>query len=87
MRRETVGIEALPVSTLNNLIETLGDGKYGFETASGKLDDIQIQSVFLEFAKQREAFATELQAEVRRLGGEEKRRQRQRRTASRVGSI
>ena len=58
------------VSTLNDLIETLKDGKNGFETAAGDVKDARVKSVFQEFARQRSQFAGELQAEVSRLGGE-----------------
>ncbi len=58
------------VSTLNNLIETLKDGKDGFETAAGDVKDAMVKTTFLEFAQQRSRFAGELQVEVKRLGGE-----------------
>jgi len=58
------------VSTLNELIETLKDGKDGFETAAGDVQDVRVKAVFSEFAQQRSRFAGELQAEVMRFGGE-----------------
>jgi uncharacterized protein (TIGR02284 family) len=58
------------VSTLNDLIETLKDGKAGFETAAADVKDANVKSVFTELAQQRARFAGELQAEVKRLGGE-----------------
>jgi uncharacterized protein (TIGR02284 family) len=58
------------VSTLNELIETLKDGKNGFETAAGAVTDENVKAVFTEFARQRSRLAGELQAEVRRLGGD-----------------
>lgn len=58
------------VSTLNELIETLKDGKNGFESAAADVKDARVQSVFQEFAQQRSRFAGELQNEVSRLGGE-----------------
>ncbi|MBV8780007.1 MAG: PA2169 family four-helix-bundle protein [Phycisphaerae bacterium] len=58
------------VSSLNSLIETLEDGKMGFETAAGNVKDANIRSTFNEFAMQRARMASELQAEVRKLGGE-----------------
>ena len=58
------------VSTLNDLIETLKDGKKGFESAAADVKDANVKSVFTEFAQQRARFAGELQAEVKRLGGE-----------------
>ena len=56
-------------STLNDLIETLKDGKDGFETAASDVKDPTVKSTFLEFSRQRARFAGELQAEVQRLGG------------------
>ena len=58
------------LSTLNELIETLKDGKDGFETAAGDVKDARVKSVFQDFAKQRSRLAVELQGEVRRLGGD-----------------
>ena len=58
------------VSTLNDLIETLKDGKEGFETAASHVKDAQVKTVFLEYSQQRSRFAGELQGEVGRLGGE-----------------
>jgi uncharacterized protein (TIGR02284 family) len=58
------------VSTLNNLIETLKDGKNGFETAASDVSDANVKQAFTEFAQQRARLAGELQAEVRKLGGD-----------------
>jgi len=58
------------VSSLNDLIETLKDGKEGFESAAKNVKDTNVQQVFAEFAAQRSRFAGELQSEVKRLGGE-----------------
>jgi uncharacterized protein (TIGR02284 family) len=58
------------VSTLNGLIETLKDGKTGFETAAGDVRDARVKTVFQELARQRAQFAGELQAEVKRIGGD-----------------
>jgi uncharacterized protein (TIGR02284 family) len=58
------------VSTLNGLIETLLDGKNGFESAASNVKDPRIKSVFNEYSRQRAALATELQAHVRQLGGD-----------------
>ena len=58
------------ISTLNNLIETLKDGKDGFEASAADVKDTKIKSVFQEFAQQRSRLAGELQVEVRRLGGD-----------------
>jgi uncharacterized protein (TIGR02284 family) len=56
------------VSTLNNLIETLKDGKKGFESAAADVKDVRVKTTFQELAAQRSKMAGELQAEVSRLG-------------------
>lgn len=58
------------ISTLNSLIETCEDGAKGFRTAAEHVDDGSITSLFDTFAAEREQFAQELRAEVRRLGGQ-----------------
>jgi uncharacterized protein (TIGR02284 family) len=58
------------VTTLNNLIETLKDGKNGFETAASDVKDARVISTFQELAQERGRLAGELQAEVRKLGGD-----------------
>jgi len=58
------------ISTLNNLIETLKDGKNGFETAARDISDGNVKTVFLQYAQERSRLAGELQAEVSKLGGE-----------------
>jgi uncharacterized protein (TIGR02284 family) len=58
------------VSTLNGLIETLMDGKNGFESAASNVKDPSVKSVFHEFSQQRATLASELQTFVKQLGGE-----------------
>jgi uncharacterized protein (TIGR02284 family) len=58
------------VSTLNNLIETCKDGQNGFQTASEGVKNSELKTLFLTYSQQRAQFAGELQAEVRRLGGD-----------------
>lgn len=58
------------VSTLNNLIETCKDGEKGFKEAAEGLKSPEIKSRFMEYSRERAAMAAELQAEVRRLGGD-----------------
>jgi uncharacterized protein (TIGR02284 family) len=58
------------ISTLNNLIETCKDGEQGFRTAAESLKDPQIKAKFQEYSRQRGDCARELQAEVRKLGGD-----------------
>jgi uncharacterized protein (TIGR02284 family) len=57
-------------STLNDLIETCKDSQEGFHSASEKLKDPEIHTLFLRFYLQRSEFAGALQAEVTRLGGD-----------------
>jgi uncharacterized protein (TIGR02284 family) len=58
------------ISTLNSLIETLKDGEEGFNTAAEGLTDPQKKSLFLQYSRERAQMAQELQAEVRKLGGD-----------------
>ena len=58
------------ISVLNNLIETCKDGELGFKTAAEGLTSLDIKAKFLEYSRQRAEMARELQAEVRRLGGD-----------------
>jgi len=57
-------------SVLNNLIETCKDGELGFKTAAEGLQSGDTKAKFLEYSRQRADMARELQAEVRRLGGD-----------------
>ncbi len=58
------------ISTLNSLIEILKDGEEGFKTAAAGLTDPQTKTVFQQFSRERGQMAQELQAEVRKLGGD-----------------
>jgi uncharacterized protein (TIGR02284 family) len=58
------------ISILNGLIETVKDGEQGFKTAAEGLKDPQVKSLFQQYSRQRAEMARELQAEVRRLGGD-----------------
>ena len=58
------------ISVLNNLIETCKDGELGFKTAADGLKNAAIKTKFLEYSRQRGEMVRELQAEVRRLGGD-----------------
>jgi uncharacterized protein (TIGR02284 family) len=55
---------------LNDLLETLRDGEQGFKTAAEAVDDAEIKRLFLSLGSQRAEFATELEAELLRLGHE-----------------
>jgi uncharacterized protein (TIGR02284 family) len=58
------------ISTLNSLIETCKDGEQGFRTAAEGLKDPQIKAKFQTYSRERGDMARELQAEVRKLGGD-----------------
>ncbi len=58
------------ISVLNNLIATCKDGQDGFQTAAEGIKRSDIKSLFYQYSQQRAQFAGELQAEVRRLGGD-----------------
>ena len=58
------------VSTLNSLIQICRDGEEGFRTAAEGVGSPELQELFHGYARQRAGFASELQDEVRRLGGE-----------------
>lgn len=58
------------ISTLNNLIETCRDGQNGFQTAADGVSNPSLKASFLQYAQQRGLFVSELQSEVRALGGD-----------------
>jgi uncharacterized protein (TIGR02284 family) len=58
------------VSVLNNLIETCRDGEKGFKEAAEGLKSADIKAKFLDYSRERGQMMAELQAEVRRLGGD-----------------
>ena len=55
-------------TTIDELIETLKDGKEGFKQAAEGVKDSQLKSLFNEYSNQRSLFASELQAQARSLG-------------------
>jgi uncharacterized protein (TIGR02284 family) len=55
---------------LNELLETLRDGEQGFKTAADAIDEAEIKRLFLSLSGQRAQFASELEAELLRLGQE-----------------
>lgn len=58
------------VSVLNSLIETCKDGEKGFREAAEGLKSADVKTRFLEHSRERARMAADLQAEVRRLGGD-----------------
>lgn len=61
------------ISVLNDLIETCKDGEAGFKTAAEGLSNPEVKNRFMQISRERGQMSTELQAEVRRLGGEPER--------------
>jgi len=58
------------IAVLNKLIETCKDGDEGFQTAAKCVTNSDLKTLFQSYAQQRALFASELQAEVLRLGGD-----------------
>ena len=57
------------IECLNDLIETCRDGENGFRTASEHVKDQDLTRFFTLCSQQRAQFVSELQSEVRQLGG------------------
>jgi len=57
------------IQCLNGLIETCRDGENGFQTAADHVRDPSLKKLFSEYSIQRAQFASELESEVRQLGG------------------
>lgn len=57
------------VTLLNGLIEICKDGEKGFREAAEDIEIGYYQILFQEYARQRSQFASALQQEVRKLGG------------------
>jgi uncharacterized protein (TIGR02284 family) len=58
------------ISTLNDLIETCKEGERGFREAADGISGTDLKSILNEYARQRSQFASELQNQVIRLGGD-----------------
>ncbi len=57
------------IECLNDLIETCRGGENGFRTAAEHAKDRELKKFFSQCSDQRAQFASELQSEVRVLGG------------------
>jgi uncharacterized protein (TIGR02284 family) len=66
--RDVLARNTIPV--LNRLISICKDGYYGFRTAANDVRTPACRTLFLTYAEQRAAFASELQDAVRALGAE-----------------
>jgi len=58
------------VDVLNDLLESCRDGEYGFRTSSENADSPDLKALFMRHSTECGAAARELEAEIRRLGGE-----------------
>ncbi|MGA8135142.1 MULTISPECIES: PA2169 family four-helix-bundle protein [Pseudomonas] len=58
------------VSILNDLIEVSKDGQKGFQTCAEDIKNPELKALFVHRASECAASAAELQAEVRKLGGD-----------------
>ena len=58
------------ISVLNNLIETCKDGENGFKAAAEALKSPATKAKFIAYSAERGQMGRDLQAEVRRLGGD-----------------
>jgi uncharacterized protein (TIGR02284 family) len=58
------------IATLNSLIATCRKGQAGFRIAAENIRNSEFRRLFNIFSQQRAQFASELEAEVHRLGGE-----------------
>ena len=57
------------IECLNDLIETCRDGEKGFQTAADHVKNEEMKRLFTQRSQERAQFASELQSEVRQLGG------------------
>ncbi len=58
------------VFVLNGLIQQNKDAEEGFHYGAEKCDDTRIRGILNEYSRQRAQFASDLQIEVARIGGE-----------------
>ena len=57
------------IECLNDLIQTCRDGESGFQTAADHVKGSSLKELFSDCSVQRAQFASELESEVRQLGG------------------
>ncbi len=57
------------IECLNDLIQTCRDGESGFQTAADHVKGRSLKELFSDCSVQRAQFASELESEVRQLGG------------------
>jgi uncharacterized protein (TIGR02284 family) len=60
------------IAMLNELIETCEDGAKGFAQAAEGVRDLSVRAILSQYGAERGRFASELQQEVKKLGGKPK---------------
>ena len=70
LKLESSMTDSNDVSVLNGLIKTTLDSMKGYEDAAKDAESTQYASMFADFARDRAKVATDLQNQVRTLGGE-----------------
>ncbi len=68
-KEEVVSTNGGLISVLNSLIETCKNGQEGYNAAANAIKNSDLKKLFKTYSRQRAQFASELQAEVTRLGG------------------
>ena len=58
------------VKHLNHLLGTLRDGERGYREAAEEVENPEYKAMFEEYSRQRTQLAEEVEAEIRRLGGD-----------------
>ncbi|MBC8042115.1 MAG: PA2169 family four-helix-bundle protein [Rhizobacter sp.] len=58
------------IAQLNSLIETCRDGQLGYSSAADAIINPELKALFVSVASQRSAFISELQGQIRALGGD-----------------
>ncbi|MEO8619196.1 MAG: PA2169 family four-helix-bundle protein [Sphingomicrobium sp.] len=58
------------LATIKTLTSTLNDSVNGYREAAEHVDSAELKQLFTQFADSRATASTDLQAEVRRMGGE-----------------
>jgi len=59
------------IGTLKGLVEICKDGQEGFKEAAENISNSEYKVVFQNYAQQRGMFASELESEIKRLGGDD----------------
>lgn len=58
------------IAQLNSLIETCRDGQLGYSSAADAITSPELRALFVSVASQRSAFISEMQGQIRALGGD-----------------